>query len=131
MPFLEWSDTFRTGVESIDEEHRRIFQVINALHDHTKPGASSIRAQEAMDALLWYGSEHFQNEEALMKYLGYPGYQEHQHEHQALKEALLKLREDGFDLHAIAEFSRSWITLHIKTQDLRFIHWVRHREGSG
>jgi hemerythrin-like metal-binding protein len=82
--FLTWSDSYSVGVEVLDEDHKRLLNLINQLQTAVHYHTSDTYEQEAFDALLDYTKNHFQREEALMEKYGFPGLEEHHQQHQAM-----------------------------------------------
>lgn len=125
---LAWDDRYLTGVGFIDESHRRIFQLINALES---PGRRSgdPSPEEALALFVDYAGRHFEEEEELMGYLEYPGLQAHRADHQRATAWIATLgaeaREGKLDAQAIAAFAGEWVHRHIQDYDFPLIEWVR------
>ena len=57
-----------TGIETIDEEHRRLFQLINESIELLKEnGASKVIVKNLLKELREYAGTHFAHEEAYME----------------------------------------------------------------
>jgi hemerythrin-like metal-binding protein len=66
MPTVTWSESFNTGSQSIDRQHRELFDGIDALEKYFAAesfGASNARCR-ALREQLW---THFAHEEALLR----------------------------------------------------------------
>lgn len=64
-PFvIEWRDGFKINIDQVDDEHRRLFQLVKALDLDT--------VEQTLEELLEYVVTHFTNEQALMERSGYP-----------------------------------------------------------
>lgn len=72
-----WSDDYRIGVESVDEQHREIFDRLDRLM--TASADPEVRGMAAFMAN--YVVEHFADEERLMRQVRYPGYESHRQTH--------------------------------------------------
>jgi len=90
-PVLPWSDSFSTGIEVLDADHRALVQGINDI-------CACWRAQRRSDALRALGAlvalarEHFQREEAVLRSLAsYDRLPEHASEHRARLKQLTDL----------------------------------------
>ncbi|HEX8964091.1 MAG TPA: bacteriohemerythrin [Rhodocyclaceae bacterium] len=81
-----WSDDYVTGVERVDQDHRKLLDAANALIDkllaNRREGiAAGIAAlADALDA-------HFATEEAIMDEAGYPLLLEHAREHRRMRQS--------------------------------------------
>lgn len=87
-------ESFMIGVESIDAEHQTILSAIGDI----KQGFESGRSDNLGLSLLRVGKmlkNHFQNEEAFMKEVGFPDTEAHAAEHEEL---LSRVR--GLDIEA-------------------------------
>ncbi|WP_346352938.1 hemerythrin domain-containing protein [Azotosporobacter soli] len=100
MGLLEWRKEYVLGIESIDEEHERLFKEVSALarallNDPKEKTLNSIPAEMASD-LLQKIKEHYQHEESWMQEKEFPDYEEHRREHErSLTELTTVLQEQA------------------------------------
>lgn len=89
---LEWNDKYSVGVVSIDEQHRRLFQIINDFNNEiNKSGVSKlITFKHTASKVVEYVKYHFSWEEELMQKTDYPGYAKQKTEHNAFIKELLE-----------------------------------------
>lgn len=83
MPLLTWDDAFLVGVKEIDDQHRRLLEMINTFHDmHAESKARHVLAKAIFD-MNTYARNHFETEEKYMDLYRpeYPGYEAHKEEH--------------------------------------------------
>jgi hemerythrin-like metal-binding protein len=122
MPFVQWSDECRLGVEEIDTQHRRFYGLVNELYDAMAHGQGTALATEILNLMVSFAVEHFTAEESLMQIHRYPGLPEHRAAHQ---EFLAKVEEFRTALHAgkltlnveLLQFLRSWAAAHVEQED--------------
>jgi hemerythrin len=76
-----WSDELSVGILSIDEEHRRIFGMINRLEKAIREGRGKQVLAEVFDDLLEYTATHFRHEEKLFDTYEYPEREAHRDQH--------------------------------------------------
>jgi hemerythrin len=88
MALLQWRVEFNTGIASVDYEHQRLFEIINALL------ADVAATEEFMAALHDRIAAHFALEERIMRERGYGGYAEHKADHERLVDDLRDLMEE-------------------------------------
>ncbi len=82
---LNWLEAYECGEPTIDDEHRQLFALGNALlATGMKPGASVDSWRPAADALLAHVVSHFEHEEDILARHGYPKLDEHMREHASL-----------------------------------------------
>ena len=83
MTFMSWTaEEFGTSINKTDDEHQKIFSMVNDLHAIVGGDRSAVG--QKLDSLIGFVANHFQTEEELMKSHGYPGYDAHKEEHDAL-----------------------------------------------
>lgn len=130
---LEWGNQYKTGVGFIDQSHERIFDLVNVLE---RPGrrAGDPSAEEALAMFLEYTGRHFREEEELMRFMEYPGYEAHRLDHEKAEawiQVLKKEAEEGLLRGAsISKFAGEWLTTHLRDHDLLFAQWTRESKPS-
>ena len=121
--FLEWKDEYSVGIEVIDNDHRKLLNLINQFQTAVLYRTGQEFEEEAMSELVDYTRTHFKREEDLMKEHGYPGYEAHHAEH--LKfigevEEMIRLYKDKGNratLQQAVVFLRDWLINHIMGTD--------------
>ena len=130
MPYIEWSDDYKTGHREIDAEHWGLFALVNDLHDKLQAGAADASIQATIEALVAYVDSHFEREEALMAAGGYPDIEAHRQFHQRLKGRVLAYRDayaddpHGFDYYRFMDFLGDWLRGHIMKEDMAYIPYL-------
>jgi hemerythrin len=129
MAVLEWKDEFLTGVESIDNEHRWLIDMINEF-DEKCLANDILSANRLFDDLKDFLNEHSENEENLMSRYEYPGLEAHRNDHKkiALKAAEVehRFREQGiFSPAEIKGFVIEYFYRHIMVEDRKFGEFVK------
>ena len=132
--YFLWDDSMATGVEKIDEQHRELFATINSLIDAIERGAGNEELKKALDFLLEYTVTHFDDEEAIQKQCGFPGFENHRRLHEAFKKTAAELAGEaanfGTSAALVKEVRRKigdWLVTHIKGQDLSIGEYIRKR----
>lgn len=114
-----------TGIETIDEEHRRLFQLINESMELLKEnGASKVIVKNLLKELREYAGTHFAHEEAYMeqiKDLELPR-QRKEHAQFAVKVDSYKIadlteEESGQAAQELLSFMAKWLYRHILSSD--------------
>jgi len=125
---INWNESFLTGVEIVDEQHRGIVSIINSLH-FAQPRANACFLQPATEMIMGYTQIHFSTEIMLLKEAGYPRLrdQERQHEHLiAESDRLAKAcLEEGEDPGEYLDFLKEWWQVHIIHEDMGFSGFMR------
>ena len=85
MKRIIWTDNFSLGVGVIDEQHKRLIDMINQLIDAENVAANSETVSDLLDAMTKYSKEHFRTEEGLLAKYGCPLLDEQKRDHRAYK----------------------------------------------
>ncbi len=127
----DWSDQYATGIEIIDEQHRRLFGYLRDLDDamkrHDEDGMGLM-----IRSLLEYAISHCAFEEGLMERGNYPCCEQHRHAHdlfRARAASYVQRLEAGAERYHLAREVRSemaiWISGHIDGDDQDYVPWVQ------
>jgi hemerythrin-like metal-binding protein len=125
MPFITWSDRLSVGIESIDNQHKNLVEIINDLNDAMEANAADEIMQGIFERLTRYTVEHFAFEEELFDQYGYKGSAAHKAQHEALIATVIALKdkmESGSNRLGIEvmEFLKRWLTDHILKTDMDY-----------
>ena len=129
---IRWLPDYAVGVDQIDQEHRRLFDLASRL-DHTirsEPKADEL--QRVLKELLVFADDHFTHEEQLMVRIAYPYYREHCAQHQEIRQKLqTRIVEGEQNEYACAlnllEVLVEWLKCHTTTTDRRMgVYMERH-----
>ncbi|MDD2720810.1 MAG: bacteriohemerythrin [Gallionella sp.] len=65
IDIFPWDDNFNTGIPKIDEQHKKLVQLINMLAGRVAFGAEAHVLDQVLDELAAYAVYHFETEEAI------------------------------------------------------------------
>ena len=125
MALITWSDEFSVGVPSIDEQHKKLVNMINGLNDSLEKGEANEMIVKIFNGLAVYTQKHFAYEEELFAEHGYPAQASHKQEHDDLINQVVELKKklDAGDFMIGAElmsFLKKWLTNHILGSDKQY-----------
>ncbi len=124
MALLTWSDKFSVNVKQFDDQHKKLIDIVNRLHDAMKVGKGKEVLGEVLNALITYTQTHFAAEEKLMKGNNYPAYEQHKKEHNQLVMQVLDVQKQfqgGVALsQPVMSFLKSWLENHIQGTDRQY-----------
>lgn len=130
MEIIQWRPTLETGIDVIDQQHKRIVDYINALRIAQVKGDRGAVAK-TIDDVIDYTQSHFGFEEALMEDAGYPLLNAHKRVHElfirrvAVLNQRFKSGEDiAQDLHNVLA---RWLITHIQTEDRHYVGAVKEK----
>ena len=78
---LEWEDKFSVNISIIDEEHKKLFFLLNKAIFAKEHNANPKEIEEVLNEMVNYALAHFATEETYMKEFNYPEYKYHKQEH--------------------------------------------------
>ncbi len=125
MAFINWTDDFKTGNQTIDDQHRGLVETVNKFDDAACKGKGSRIMNEILTELIDYTAEHFTCEEGIMEEAGYQKLKLHKSQHQQLLERVEKFQfefnNNGKRITKdLREFLKYWLTNHILKEDKDF-----------
>lgn len=125
MPFISWNNRYSVGIKAIDDQHAKLVEYINELHDAMKAGKAKDAMGSIIRNLINYTSTHFTLEEKFMMEKRYPDYLAHKKEHDAFVKKVLEFQK-SFEMGStsvsidIINFLRDWLLNHISVTDKKY-----------
>jgi len=125
MAKLEWQDSYSVGVSDLDDDHKRLIDIINRV-------ARAERDNEPVDWVLEeledYARVHFAREEERMQAAGYPGFDAHVEKHREFVEWLravertykLSPETESYLADSVNAHLTDWLTRHILETDMAY-----------
>lgn len=130
MTLLRWRDSLSLDVPAIDNDHKRLFELLNRVRFLDLAGDEPEAIMEALSELLLYTQTHFRREERLMGLGGYPGLDVHRGYHrqftEKVTEALAQFRANSTNFRArnIYELLANWLVDHVLGEDMKIRPFV-------
>ncbi len=126
MAFIPWDEKYSVKIKSIDDQHKKLFGMVNELHDSMLHGKSKEVMGKVLAELVNYTASHFAIEEDYMKKYAFSGYDAHKKEHDDLaKQAtdVLNNFTSGKTVlsMAVMDFLKDWLYKHILKTDLLYV----------
>ena len=123
---IEFTSEYITGIEEIDNQHRRLFEIIKKANDLLKKEYTHDKYDEIIEVineLKDYTKQHFADEEAYMESINYNGLEIQQMAHISFIDKLndidmldLEDNQQGY-LVELMDFLLSWLVYHILKLD--------------
>lgn len=132
MALVTWDESYSVSVKRLDEQHQKLFSLLNTLHEAMRQGKGQALVQDTVRELAAYTATHFRAEEELLRKANYPGLVAHQAEHQKYVAKVNQFAEDlkaGKNASSIAVlgFLKDWLAEHIKRTDRSYAaHLTAH-----
>lgn len=93
MSFIEWTTKNEIHVPIVDEQHKKLFAILNKLHEAVSLGKEQSALATVLDELIEYTVYHFDTEEQLFAEYAFPGAPEHKAEHDKLTGQAVELQQ--------------------------------------
>ncbi|TAN59169.1 MAG: bacteriohemerythrin [Magnetospirillum sp.] len=135
MP-VQWSSQFSVGIVAIDEDHRKLFAMIDEMRDMVVRQAHPDDIEFLLERMIDFAAYHFRREEALLQGNGYPGFVGHKtnHDRFATQAAAVLVdwragRRDGVTAK-FADDIEAWLVEHVMKEDMAYKDFLGERFGT-
>lgn len=131
-PRIQWTPALSVGVEEIDEQHRKLFDLINRATTLQADAGRFEAVSDLIREMIRYSDEHFKTEDAVMINADFPLFATHRREHQKYMEKIRafvdSIKDERQDLmEEILDFLTGWWLEHITESDRRYARWIQNQ----
>ena len=133
---VEWQETMKIGITEVDQDHKKLFSLLNIFHDVCRSQAHKNRQKEAVQNLIQHTRSQFIHEERLMEKFGDPKFGEHRAQHlKFLEQAEQFLRDMDIGSYTLlldlSIFVKNWFLFHVTKWDKEMgRHCLSHVGGT-
>ena len=130
MPIFTWSDSYSVNAPGIDAQHKKLFDLINNLHDAMGQGKGKEALGKILDGLMDYTRVHFSDEEKMLEKVNYPDLPVQRVQHAAFVQKISELQKD-YKAGKITmtlptmEFLKDWLLNHILKVDKKYESYIK------
>ena len=124
MKYLQWSDDFSVGVDSVDYEHQNLMDMINMIYAELEDRRDISEITQTISDVHAEISAHFALEERIMRDAGYEEFEAHKNDHEDLLDQIRTMMdaiendpEPALDM--LSEQLADWFSKHFATFDAR------------
>ena len=117
---IPWHDRYKVGIETIDNQHRHLFDIADTLYSAITSDVPPTEAavKDLLDQCAEYVKLHFSHEECLMNDCQYPDSSDHKKAHRAFTDAVKNVIKDfsagkEVNLVELYAFIADWLVEHI------------------
>lgn len=128
MPLFEWDpEKYSVRVQRFDDQHQKLFSLINELHDAMMEGKAASMVLRVLGDLKEYTVTHFSEEEAAMARVNYEGLSDQKTQHtkfvNELDNLMKEANESQFSVTMkTAHFLTDWLRNHIAKTDKKYAY---------
>jgi len=130
--FVHWKDEYAVGITAIDDEHKKLLNLINNLLAAVHCNTGEEFERHAIKELVEYTRYHFQREEELMAAHNFPDFEGHKAQHDQMIDTVERFckryEERGRDvLEEVTEHLKLWLLQHILGTDQKYGPYLKSR----
>ena len=129
QPVFQWTPDYAIGEPIVDDEHKRLFALVEKLHQAMLAGKGKEKLERLLAELVDYTCYHFAHEEELMYRTCYPAFRNHCIEHENLRSRLHAIQERvlrgevTITIEAML-FLAEWLKRHTTTSDMKIARFL-------
>ncbi len=133
-------DKYKTGHETVDEQHAYLFAILFSLNKLIKEGSKNERTLEKeilelLALLQGYTRNHFQYEERMMEKVEYPERDKHKNIHHQFVMKMGELQTKALEkketmkalLQEMADYVREWYLKHVLDEDKMLVTFYKNK----
>mgnify|MGYP000998529834 CR=1 FL=1 len=124
---ISWKDEYKIGVETIDNQHKKLFEIANTAYELLKNDTyidKYDRIVQILEELKEYTKFHFKSEEEYMESIGYKRLLSQKVAHNDFIDKIYSINLSEIDenqdeyILEILDFIVNWISVHILESDM-------------
>jgi methyl-accepting chemotaxis protein/hemerythrin len=129
---MQWADDLSVNIREIDEQHLRLIDLINKLHNAMRTGKGKQATVKVLEELKDYTVFHFSTEEAMFEEHSYSGMINHVATHKSFVNKVIEFEEKILSGKAavtmeVMNFLKDWLVKHIKGVDRKYSGFFNDR----
>ncbi|MEE4239864.1 MAG: bacteriohemerythrin [Desulfopila sp.] len=133
---LQWKESYSTGNEQLDEQHKEWIDFYNRLEETMRSGRQGDLSKargEALRRMSDYVDYHFHFEEEFMRSIDYPETGRHWRMHKDFRNRLYRVFRDHSEgvvvLNSeVLDMIKNWLLNHIIEEDGKIREYLLHRK---
>ncbi|WP_313757116.1 bacteriohemerythrin [Tissierella sp.] len=128
---LWWTDELETGIDSIDKQHKSIFDKASEIFS-LGVNSDIKEVEKIFIFLMGYANNHFYEEEILMMEDSYKDFIEHRRQHNYFIEKIYRIYQNTIEgqvseenLNDLKVLIIEWLANHINIEDKKYIKLMK------
>lgn len=136
MAKIQWQSAFSTGIGQIDEQHKKLINLVNDLDNALEHGYADKGIRHSIIGLVEYAKKHFRDEEKFMEEIKYPELNRQRKAHKELVEnitqVLMRLKNDEeVSPYELMNIMSQWVINHILAEDTQIgIYYMEQHKSN-
>jgi len=130
MSFVDWSASYTVNSAILDEQHQKLFKIINDLHEAVFSRKGREFVSTTIRELVEYTKTHFAEEERQMEAHAFPGLREHKLAHRKLIGTVMEIEQrynqgaGAISGDVIGFLVSDWLLKHILNMDKQYAPYL-------
>jgi hemerythrin len=126
MTILTWDDTLSVKIDEIDNQHKKLIELINKLHSAMLSGQGHNIMKNILDELSNYTVYHFETEEKYFNKFNFELSDVHKTEHKIFVSKVTDFK-NKYETNSsvltieVMNFVKDWVVNHIKGSDQKYV----------
>jgi len=123
MLLMEWNEGMSVGVKAMDDDHKKLFEILNELNVGIVAGEDRKVLGFVLERLIQHTKDHLAREERLLAQAGFPDAEDHHKEHDLLigkaliAQANFRMGSSAMLSAEVMLFLNDWLSSHILGSD--------------
>jgi len=125
---LKWQTAYMVGEPEVDQQHKKLFEMINSLQDTYETTNNKADLQKILEQMGDYLATHFSCEEKYLK--DHPRFEAHRKEHWKFVNNTIQFTRD-FDAddaifeYSVLDFLKRWLLNHVLNTDIVYFRELK------
>jgi len=129
---INWNESYSVGNADMDEQHKKLIEIINKLFKSFKDGNAQKILDEILQEMIDYANFHLNSEEKLLFKYDYPEKEIHENLHREFRDKTSEMKElinsNSKDAHyKLIEYLKNWWTNHILVEDMKYSNFLQNK----
>ncbi len=137
IEIFPWAKNFETGIDLIDEQHKKLVDILNMLAGHLANCSLPAEMNAVFDELTAYADYHFKSEEKIWRtyFKDDPWYTNHLKTHETFFGVVIGLKKEEGEktldkvIQEVVTFLSKWLAYHILDTDKRMAKTIQALES--
>lgn len=130
MEFITWTEDYSVKNETIDQQHKKLLNIINQLYYAMENGESRLVMNTLFTQLQQYTVNHFETEERLLILSGYRDIDEHRIMHDHFRHKVIQYQNEFDNGKLVVSvdvmgFLKNWLSTHILGEDQQYVECLQ------
>ena len=127
--YLQWKESYSVGIESIDNDHKKLIHLINNLQTAIDYKTDRQFEKQTLNEVIDYTKYHFAREEDLLKQNDYKDFDSHKAAHTKMIDKVDEFvaayeKDEAGAIESLLSYLKSWLIDHINGTDQKYSEYL-------